>query len=384
MAYSLTKGLCNAQKALFDEPFKMWQRWLALTNLPHLAANSRLGTTPHDIVYQVDTLRLLRYRNPTVAFREPILVCSTLINRPYLLDLRPQRSVVAQLLKRGFEVYLIDWGVPTAADRGLGLRDYVCDLLAGAARFVRRQAGLPACHLLGYCLGGTLAALYTSLYPDTVRTLTLVAAPLDFSDDAGLLQTWTREKSFPLDRLLDSYGNCPGLLVQAILCLMEPVQNTVEKYLSLWANFQDEDYLEDFFALERWASDDVPLAGAICREIVKRLYQRNELVRGELRLGERAVHPENITCPLLLLTADFDRLVPPASTLGIVPHAGSRDVTRMSLHAGQGGLVISSRAHRQFWPEVAGWLAERSTPARPGPLPSSREEQSCKSTAGSH
>jgi polyhydroxyalkanoate synthase len=383
MAYSFTEGLCKAQKALFDEPFKMWQRWQSLTRLPRLATDPRLGGTPHDVVYQVDTLRLLRYRNPTAAFREPVLVCPTLINRPYLLDLRPRRSVVGQLLRRGFDVYLIDWGVPTAADRGLRLQDYVGDLLTGVAGFVRRQACLPAFHLLGYCLGGTLAALFTALDPQTVKTLTLAAAPLDFSGD-GLLQTWIREKNFHIDRLLDTCGNCPGQLVQAILCLMEPVQNTVEKYLSFWENLHDEEYLEDFFALERWAKDNVPLAGETCREIVQCLYQRNELVRGELRLGEWAVQLENIACPLLLLTADFDRLVPPASTLGIVPHVRSRDVTRMSIHAGQGGLVISSRAHRQFWPEVAGWLAERSTPARPGPRrPSSREEQSCKSTEGS-
>jgi polyhydroxyalkanoate synthase len=382
MVYSVTENFWNFQKALADEPFKMWQRWLALAKLPCLAADPGVALTPHDVVYQIDTLRLLRYRNSAVCFQEPVLICSSLVNRPYLLDLRPGRSVVGQLLQRGFDVYLIDWGTPAAASPHL--EDYVRGLLGRVVDFVRCQARLPAFHLLGYCLGGTLVALYTSLYPQAVKTLTLVAAPLDFTGDEGLLQTWARDKSIHIDQLLDAYGNCPALLVQALLRLMEPVRNTLEKYLSFWENLPNEGYLEDFVALEHWTRDSVPLAGEACREIIKALYQRNELVRGELRLGGQTVQLKKIVCPLLLLTADFDRLVPPASTLGIVPHVGSGDVTRMSLHAGQGGLVISARAHQQFWPEVAGWLAERSTPVRTeAHRPPSREDESCKLTEGS-
>ena len=75
------------------------------------------------------------------------------------------------------------------------------------------------------------------------------------------------------------------------------------------------------------------------------MYQRNELVRGELQLGGRHVDLRRITCPLLLLTAKNDHLVAPASTEGIRPHVGSRDVTSMGMSAGHVGLVVGGKAH---------------------------------------
>jgi polyhydroxyalkanoate synthase len=115
------------------------------------------------------------------------------------------------------------------------------------------------------------------------------------------------------------------------------------------------------FALERWLGDNIPVAGETFRQFVKHLYQRNELVRGEFRLGGRLVDLRSITCPLLMLTAKNDHLVAPASTEGIRPHVGSRDVTSMALPAGHVGLVVGGKAHATFWPEVTKWTAERST-----------------------
>ena len=89
-------------------------------------------------------------------------------------------------------------------------------------------------------------------------------------------------------------------------------------------------------------------------------------MQGESRLKGRKVDLRRIACPLQLLTADADHLVPPASTLGVRPHVGSQDVRAASIKAGHIGLAVSGKAHGQFWPEAAAWIAERSTacPAR--------------------
>jgi polyhydroxyalkanoate synthase len=104
------------------------------------------------------------------------------------------------------------------------------------------------------------------------------------------------------------------------------------------------------------------VAGAIFRQFVKNLYQGNELVRGELTLGGRRVDLGRIACPVVLLTARNDHLVPPESTEGVRPHVGSPDVTSMSLPAGHVGLVVGGKAHARFWPEATRWVADRSTP----------------------
>src|SRR5262245_27717386 len=112
----------DAQKEAIDEGFKAWDRWLALPKVAQHANRVQFGSTPHDVVYEEGSLKLLRYRNENrIVFQEPILISYALVNRPYILDLQPSRSVVQQLMKRGFNVYLIDWGIPTAADRTMRL-----------------------------------------------------------------------------------------------------------------------------------------------------------------------------------------------------------------------------------------------------------------------
>jgi poly[(R)-3-hydroxyalkanoate] polymerase subunit PhaC len=363
MVMPMVEKLFEMQRNALDEGFKAWRRALAWPNVYKHATTVQVGNTPHDVVYEEDTLRLLRYHNDRVAFREPVLICYALVNRPYILDLQPARSVVRQFLKRGFDVYLIDWGVPTAADRTMRLQDYVCGLMNNVAGVVTELSKVERFHLLGYCMGGTMSAMFTALDPGPVRTLTLMAAPIDFDRDDSLLKLWVQEQYFDVDRLVDTYGNCPGALLQNAFRVMKPVTNYYEKYLSFFENLDDGDYLENFFAMERWGTDNIPVAGETFREFVKCLYQRNQLVKGEFKLNGAPVKLANVTCPLLVLTAEHDHLVAPASTLGIVPHVRAPEVKTMSLRAGHAGLAVSSKAHKQFWPGAADWVAERSAPS---------------------
>jgi polyhydroxyalkanoate synthase subunit PhaC len=347
----------------FEEPRRFWRAMWHLPRVAHMALTVRPGNSPSDVVFQRGRFSLRRYRRTTPArYAEPILFCYALINRPYILDLLPQKSVVERYLAAGFDVYLIDWGTPTNEDRGLTLEDHVCGFLAAAASFVAKAHRRKDLHLLGYCMGGTMATLLTALTPDMVRTLTVMAAPLDFSGREGLLNLWTDPSTFDVDALVDTYGNCPAWFLQNCFLFMKPVQNLIEKNIAFYENLDDADAVATYFAMERWLNDNIPIPGETFRQFVKDLYQRNALVRGELRLGERRVDPKKIACPLLLLTAANDHLVTPASTLGLRPHVASCDVQAISVDAGHVGLVVGGRAHRRLWPAATSWTAERSTP----------------------
>jgi polyhydroxyalkanoate synthase len=215
-------------------------------------------------------------------------------------------------------------------------------------------------------MGGTMAALHGALAPETLKTLTLLAAPIDFSERESLLTLWTDRAHFDVDALVDTYGNCPAWFLQSCFLLMNPVRNFLEKTIAFYEQMDDARAVQSYFALERWLNDNIPVAGETFREFVKKLYQENQLVRGELVLGEERVDLARIACPLLLLTAKHDHLVAPASTEGIRPHVRSSDVTSMSVGAGHVGLVVGAKAHAKVWPAVTRWAAERSTP--PGGL----------------
>jgi polyhydroxyalkanoate synthase len=349
---------------MFAEQRRAWRRLLNAPRLGAIALGTQTGTTPHDVVFQRGTMRLLRYRRATPArHAEPLLLCYALINRPYILDLQPDKSVVAQYLDRGFDVYLIDWGVPSPEDRRLTLETYVCELLDAVVGFILRAHRRERLHLLGYCMGGTLATMFAALTPERVASLTLLAAPLAFTGRESLLTVWADRQHFDVDAFVDVHGNCPGWFLQGCFVAMKPVQNLLEKGLALYEVMGDAGALSSYFAMERWINDNIPIAGETFREFVKKLYQGDELVGGRLHLGPRRVELGRIACPVLLLTARNDHLVPPASTEGIRPCLGTTDVASVTIDAGHVGLVVGGKAQRELWPAATQWLAERSTPS---------------------
>ncbi len=320
-----------------------------------------MGATPHQVIFEQGSLRLLRYSNPSAVCAEPVLLCYALVNRPYILDLQGNRSVVRRLLERGLDVFLIDWGVPTDAERSLRLDDYISGSLRRVVEFACTSTGASQLNLLGYCMGGTMATMFTALYPERVRNLILMATPIDFAVDDALLGLWARHEYFDVDRLIDTFGNCPGEFLKYCFQLMKPVQNFAEKYVALGERLGDQAFLENFLAMERWSNDSIPVAGETFREFVKSLYQQNRLVKGQMSLGGVDVRLDAITCPILLLVAEQDHLVPPAATQALAEHVKSREVRTLSIDAGHVGLAVSSKAHRQLWPQAADWIVEHST-----------------------
>jgi polyhydroxyalkanoate synthase len=341
--------------------------WLRLRNAPQifaLARRKQTFATPYDVILQNRAFRLLRFHRQTPArYKQPVLFCYALINRAYILDLQPEKSLVRQYLARGFEVYLIDWVPPAAPDRTLTLERYACELLGAAVSAVlARHRDSSALHLLGYCMGGTLSTLFTALQPEAVATLTLLAAPIDFSAGDPLLVRWADARHFDADGFIDAHGNCPAWFLQTCFLAMNPVQTLFEKNATLYEQMTDLRKVSNHFALEHWVNDNVPIAGETFREFVKRLYQRNELMQGHFRLGARTVDLARVVCPLLLLTASHDHLVPPGSTTNLRALVRSSDVAVKQIDAGHVGLVVGASAQRDFWPAATQWLADRSSP----------------------
>jgi polyhydroxyalkanoate synthase len=353
--------IVEQQKMYLAEQQRVWQRMLSVPRAIDLANETRVGSTPHDVVFERGTLRLLRYRRETPAlYAEPVLFCYALINRHYILDLQPGKSVVERYLEQGFDVYMVDWGVPSDDDCHLKLDDYIFVFLAQVVDFVLRAHKRQTLHLLGYCMGGTMSSIFTAVHPERIKSLTLIAAPLDFSGRESLLNLWTDAKYFDVDAFVDAQGNCPAAFLQACFLLMKPVQNLYEKHAAVIDQLDNAQFVSSYLAMEYWVNDNIPVAGETFREFVKKLYQQNELVRGQLHIGGYRIDLARIECPLLVMTARNDHLVAPSSTEGLLPHVRSADTTKMSIDAGHVGLVVGGKAHKSFWPQATRWLAAKS------------------------
>lgn len=342
-----------------------WQRLMmkvaAMPKVAQIAQKVRVGATPTRTVYREDGIRLLRYESDVEQqYATPLLFVFALVNRPYILDLRPGKSVVSHFVNRGFDTYNLDWGVPADGDRGLSFEDYILRYMDSVVDRVRERTGQDHINILGYCMGGTMTAMYTALRPEKVKNLILLAAPVDWSSRDSLLSVWTDEKYFDIDRVIEVYGNMPPEWLQASFLFLKPVQNLIEKYFTFFEKMEDEKFLEDFFAMETWLNDNIPVAGETFRQFVKDCFQKNLLIKGEFEVGNERVDLGRIRCPILNLTAQNDHLVPCGQSLPFNDAVSSSDRKIFNFPAGHIGLAVGGRAHRELWPKVCEWLGERS------------------------
>jgi polyhydroxyalkanoate synthase len=324
---------------------------------------AKLGATPADVVHRENKWRLLRYRARPhgLAHTTPIVMVPSLINRHYVLDLMPGKSLVEFLVARGHDVYIIDWGTPGDEDRYLTFDD-ICDRYIGRA--VRKAAALSqsgGVHLLGYCLGGTLATIHTAVRPDKIASLVALAAPIDFDDD-GMLARWTRTTSFDLDAVVDANGLVPWQLMQASFHMLRPTMN-LSKAVGVIDRIWDDEFLDGFFATEAWGNDNVSLPGACYRRYIAELYRDNALVKDTFTLSGRAARLAAIDCPLLCVTFEHDSIVSAKSAAVLVERVSSTDKRRLHLNGGHVGAVVSRKAASGLWLQLAEWWERHPSPS---------------------
>jgi polyhydroxyalkanoate synthase len=209
-------------------------------------------------------------------------------------------------------------------------------------------------------MGGTMSAMFTALHQRLVKNLILMAAGIDFSSRDSLLQLWTDQNVFDVDKFVEAFGNAPPEFLQGSFLMLKPVQNLFEKPIGFYERLDDDDYLDDFFAMESWLNDNIPVPGEVFRQFVKYLYQQNRLVKGTMPVGHHTVNLKQITCPILNLMAKKDDLVPCSQSAPFNDLVGSTDRKTLQFPAGHIGLAVGSKAQVELWPQAVEWLAERS------------------------
>ncbi|RME44514.1 MAG: alpha/beta fold hydrolase [Chloroflexi bacterium] len=341
-----------------DATFDFWKRSIALNQLVW-RERPAVAQTPADVVYTENKLRLLRYRATTDRqYPTPLLLVPSIINRYYILDLKPGRSLVEYLRDKGFDVWMIDWGTPGDEDRFVTFDYHIDGYLVNCVQEVLEATGQPQLSILGYCIGGVLTTVFTALYDQYVRNLINLAAPTNFHDD-GLLSLWTRKENFPVDLLIDTYGNMPAWLLQTSFKWLRPTGDLGNAW-TLWERLDQPERLDDFLTLNRWVEDNVSVPGETYRKFVRDCYQDNLLVQNRLQIGGRRVDLSAIRCPLLNVTASRDHIVPPQSAAVLNDLVSSEDKTLLQLRGGHIGVVAGSQASNVLWPQLADWLAQRS------------------------
>jgi len=317
-----------------------------------------VGTAAKQLIYKEDKLTLHHYKpQADKACGAPVLVVYALVNRPYMLDIQPDRSFIRNLLNLGLDVYMIDWGYPTQSDRYLSMDDYINGYMDNCVEAVRKHAKSDKVSLMGICQGGTFSGIYSSLHPEKIHNLITLVAPFDFSTDDGLLFNWS--KTMDIDALVDAYGVVPGNILNDSYLMLLPFNLNIKKYVDMLNVMEDEDKLLNFLRMEKWIFDSPGQAGECLRQFVKDCYQGNKLAKGALKLGDRTVNLGNIKMPILNIFASADHLVPPAAVKPFNDLVGSKDKTLYEFLGGHIGVFVGSRSQKELAPAIAKWLIER-------------------------
>jgi len=327
-----------------------------------------IATVPRDEVLREDMVRLYRCK-PTVdkPHRVPVLIVYALVGRFQMIDLEADRSFVRKLLASGLDVYFIDWGMPERAQRWLTMDDYVSGYLDHCVDAVCDLSGSAQVNLLGICQGGVFTTCYAALFPEKVRNLALTVTPIDFHGDkkepqtgAGYVNRWTRALSAQdVDDLVDAYGSAPGSMIGFAFLMMNPVSNLTKYTIDLIDVLDDDAKLLNFLRMERWIADRPDHPGEVLRQWLKDLYQDNQLIKNELRLGDRTVDLRKIRMPVLNIYATGDTIIPVSCSKDVGRYFGTRDYTEVPVPGGHIGTFVGGKAQKILAPTLVAWINAR-------------------------
>ncbi|MDR5658646.1 class III poly(R)-hydroxyalkanoic acid synthase subunit PhaC [Serpentinicella sp. ANB-PHB4] len=343
---------------MFDTQKKLIRGVDVLLNLEE----PECGVTPKELVYSEDKMQLFHYKPlAKKVCKVPTLIVYALVNRQYMMDIQQDRSVIKNLLELGLDLYIIDWGYPTAHDKYLTLDDYINGYIDSAVEHIRKETGSDKVNIVGVCQGGTFSTIYSAMNPDKVKNLITMVTPIDFEAGAeseeALLFKWS--KNMNVDNMVDTFGVLPGDFLNMGFNMLKPFQLMMDKYVGLIDNIDNPDVMANFMRMEKWIFDSPGQAGEAFRQFIKDLYQENKLVKGTLEIGGKKVDLKNIKMPLLTIYAEQDHLVPPAATKPLNDLVGSKDKELVSFPVGHIGMYVSSKSQKEIAPKMAEWIMKR-------------------------
>jgi polyhydroxyalkanoate synthase len=328
----------------------------------------QIATTPKDEVFRSDKVTLYRYRplaEPRVT--TPVLIVYSLIGRYTMTDLQEDRSLIRNLLQQGVDVWVVDWGSSSRADRYLTLDDYILGYLDDCVAAMRRQTGAAKVDLLGICEGGVFTLAYAALEPARVKNLVLTITPLDFHADRqeeklehGFINVWTRSLTpEDVDRMIEVWGVLPGEFLGAVFSMLTPIRSITKYNLDLLEVVDDEAKLLNYLRMEKWLADRPHHAGEAAKQWLKDLYQDNKLIQGALELGGRKVDLRQVTMPVLNIYAQDDHIIPPPTVRVLGGRLGTADYTELGLPGGHIGVFVSGKSQGIVGKGIVDWLAQR-------------------------
>ncbi|MDP3635567.1 MAG: class I poly(R)-hydroxyalkanoic acid synthase [Phenylobacterium sp.] len=368
---------------------------ISQTNYEVFKIGENVATAPGKVIFRNELIEVLQFSPATEQVHEiPLLIFPPWINKFYILDLRPENSMIRWLSAQGFTVFVTSWVNPDASLADKTFEDYLADGVYTAAAVVKKQCGVDRVNTVGYCIGGTMLsaslAHMASRGDNQINSATFFAAQQDFAEAGDLLlftnEDWLRE----LESKMDAGGGVlPGQT-------MADTFNALRSNDLIWSFFVNNYLLGKEpkpFDLLFWNSDQTRMPKRLHLDYLRRFYGQNALAKGELTLAGVKLDLHSVKTPVYIQSSKDDHIAPARSVYrgaqlfggpvtftmagsghiaGVInPPAANKyqhwtnDALPATLDEWQAGAVEHPGS---WWPHWAAWLRERS-----GPMVSARD-----------
>lgn len=282
-----------------------------------------------------------------------VLVIPSLINRFHVLDLDEKQSLLRDLSVH-FHPYLIDWDVPGPEELGFDLNAYFSKRLVPILDFLGTVKNGPV-HLLGYCMGGTLAVALTQLRPQNIKSLTCIATPWDFYKGEAHGKEKMQALMAGLDPLLESWGELPVDVLQSFFISLQPF-HLHDKFVR-FAREESEAAQRRFVLIEDWVNEGVPLSRHVARDCLQGWYVENKPAQKKWDVLGTAINASAIKIPSCHIIPQHDKIVPRQSALALAQTMHGAEILEPPF--GHISMMTNAAARDELWPRLFDWLASQ-------------------------
>jgi polyhydroxyalkanoate synthase len=315
--------------------------------------------SPWRVVLKEPVLTLRAYAN-TEDKGPAVLIVPAPIKGGTIWDLLPRASAVQEFVRSGFRVYLMHWEKPGVTEQELGLEAYAERLILRSLQAIEQETGQGRVFLAGHSLGGTFAAIFATLHPESVAGLILLGTPLHFGTNRDVFSPWVAASpSAPV--LTGLLGTVSGSFLNMVSLLASPQAFAFGRWEDWLASLGDAPALETHLKVERWTYEEMPMPRRLFEEVVEWLYREDRFMRGMLELGQRRAAPERLEAPLLIAVERRSAVAPPESVLPFY-HAVHSTEKRLLWYEGDKGValqhvgvLVGKLAHQTLWPIIVRW-----------------------------
>jgi polyhydroxyalkanoate synthase len=345
---------------------------IAQTDYEMFKIGENVATAPGKVVFRNELIELLQFSPTTESVCEiPLVIFPPWINKFYILDLRPENSMIRWLSAQGITVFVASWVNPTAELAGRTFEDYMREGIYAGTQAAMDQCGVDRVNTVGYCIGGTLLSstlAHMAAHNDKrIASATFFAAQQDFSEAGDLLLFTNEDWLKDLEQKMDAGG---GVLSGQS---MADTFNALRANDLIWSFFVNNYLLGKEpkpFDLLFWNSDQTRMPKTLHMFYLRKFYGENALAKGELVLDNVRLDLKTVKTPIYVQSSKEDHIAPARSVYKGAKLFGGPVTFTLAGSGHIAGVINAPVANKyQHWtnnrlPETLGeWQAEaKETP----------------------